>query len=55
MATKSKHALRSKRSNNQPKDFTDFHRKATYAKAKKEQKKSLAQMLGDVIHRTTNK
>ena len=55
MANKSKHASRSKRSSHKSMDFADFHRKAAYAKAKKEQRMSLAQIIKSAIHHTANK
>ena len=51
MATATKHRQRSHRSYEKNVDFSDFHRKAQMAKARKTEKS----IFGKIFHRTTNK
>lgn len=55
MAGALKHMLRSHRSYHKNVDFTDFHRKASFAEVKKMQRASLADMLRKMVHRTADK
>lgn len=52
MAGALKHMLRSHRSYHKNVDFTDFHRKASFAEAKKMQRMSLLDMIKAAVTKT---
>ena len=55
MATALKHMLRSHRGYHKNTDFSDFHRKAQLASAKKVQRQTLGEMLKSALRKTQNK
>lgn len=55
MAGALKHMQRSHRGYHKNVDFTNFHRKAIFREAKKQQRASLIDKLKNIVHRTTDK